>query len=124
MTRPWTAPTTPAETVAGALGAGGMTETALIAKVMNNHALTFDWAGVAVKNAIVELVQAGRIEQIAPGVSAYQLTKAACLGAKGDSPTKPEAAPKTIGGYRNYQKPAHDDTTPRTGSPGLTEAGE
>lgn len=117
--RPWTAPTTPAETVAGALGGGGMTETALIAKVMNNHALTFEWASVAVKNSIVTLVQEGLIEQIAPGVSAYQLTKAACLGAKGDGPEK-KKAPKTVAGYRNYSK---EDVTPRTGSPGLSVDG-
>lgn len=73
MTRPWTAPTTPTETVMGMIGGGSVTEMALIAKVMQNHRLTFEWAETAVKNAIVDLVRGGRIEQTAPGVGAYRV---------------------------------------------------
>lgn len=82
MTRPWTAPTTPTETVMGMIGSGSVTEMALIAKVMQNHDLSFEWAETAVKNAIVELVKGGRIEQTAPGIGAYRIAASVPMESK------------------------------------------
>lgn len=74
--------TKPAEVVLGCLGSGPQSEQALVARVMSHCALSFDWATVATKNAIVALVTEGKVEQIAQGVSAYRLTQKACLGSQ------------------------------------------
>lgn len=100
MTRAWTDPTTPTETVMGAISCGGITEMALIAKVMHLHQLTFPWAETAVKNAITELAAAGRIEQIAPGVSAYQIP----LGAKMEPDQREKTTRKTVRPLCGYDK--------------------
>lgn len=108
--------TKPAEVVLGCLGSRPQSEQALVARVMSHCALSFDWATVATKNAIVTLVTEGKVEQIAQGVSAYRLTQKACI-TEGESPTVAKGAKKGSGGYKQYHKPEQDDdATPHMGS--------
>lgn len=93
------------------LGKGATNIQRLEAEVEYYCGLTGEWAKVATANALVELVTAKRVTMFQPG----------CYMLSPSTPMTEKKEPKTIAGYRNYSK---EDVTPRTGSPGLTEADE